>query len=296
MQNGILGSGYTFYQVIWFFFIYAFVGWCGEVVFKSVRRGHFINSGFFNGPVCPIYGFGAISVILILHPIQNNIFLLFFGAVILTSALELATGYFLNVAFHTRWWDYSKQKFNLGGYICPLFSLVWGVACIFLIKVFQPIIVDFVNIIPHVVGIVLLIIFSALMITDWVTTTIEIHHMNKELKKASEISNKIHDTSDTIAKGLGNKAIEVSGKIQDLKDKEEQKQDEVIANNENVELKNTREKIMHNLAMKNAYTRKRLIKAFPDMKNTSSYNDELTELKNTVNQPKEKKKDKKTDK
>lgn len=289
-MDSILGSGYSLYQVVWFFFIYSFVGWCGEVVFKSVRRGHFINSGFFNGPVCPIYGFGAISVILILHPIQNNLLLLFVGAVVLTSVLELATGYFLNIAFHTRWWDYSKQKFNLGGYICPLFSLVWGVACIFLIKVFQPIVKEFVKIIPNTVGMILIVVFSVLMIADWVTTSIEIHHMNKELEKAKDISSKIHATSDTIAKKLGNKAISVSGKIQDLKEKEEQKQDEKIASSEHVELKNTREKIMHNLAMKNAYTRKRLIQAFPNMRNTSSCNEELTELKDKINQPKEKNK------
>lgn len=71
--------GYSIYELLWLFFIYAFFGWCIEVVFCGLNEGHFINRGFLNGPVCPIYGVGGVIVVLCLTPIKDNIFLLFVG-------------------------------------------------------------------------------------------------------------------------------------------------------------------------------------------------------------------------
>ena len=114
--------GYTLYEIAAMFFIYAFLGWCIEVIYCGLNEGHFINRGFLNGPVCPIYGAGGVCVILFLTPIKDNIPLLFVGSAVLTSAMELITGYLLNKIFHARWWDYSDAPFNVGGYICLKFS------------------------------------------------------------------------------------------------------------------------------------------------------------------------------
>ena len=65
--------GYSIYELLWLFFIYAFFGWCIEVVFCGLNEGHFINRGFLNGPVCPIYGVGGVIVVLCLTPIKVNI-------------------------------------------------------------------------------------------------------------------------------------------------------------------------------------------------------------------------------
>ena len=92
--------GYSIYELLWLFFIYAFFGWCIEVVFCGLNEGHFINRGFLNGPVCPIYGVGGVIVVLCLTPIKDNIFLLFVGSALLTSILELITGFALDKIFH----------------------------------------------------------------------------------------------------------------------------------------------------------------------------------------------------
>ena len=77
---------HSFYLFLWIFFIYSFLGWCLEVCFFALNTGKFVNRGFLNGPVCPIYGFGVVIVVLCLTPLMENTLLLFLGSVLLTSA------------------------------------------------------------------------------------------------------------------------------------------------------------------------------------------------------------------
>ena len=79
---------YSFYQIAWIVIVYAFLGWCTEVAYAGVKRGKFVNRGFLNGPVCPIYGFGVLSVVLVLEPIKENTILLFLGSMLFCSVLE----------------------------------------------------------------------------------------------------------------------------------------------------------------------------------------------------------------
>lgn len=284
MQN-IFNSGYSLYQVIWFFFIYAFAGWCGEVVFKSIRTGKFVNRGFLNGPICPIYGFGAVAVILILHPIQNNLPLLFVGSVIVTSILELVTGYILKVLFHTQWWDYSDKKFNIGGYICLQFSLLWGIACVALIKIIQPLISDFVNLIPNILGIILLIIFGVLILSDLVATVVAVSKMNKQLEQITILAKEIRKGSNALAENLGDKAIKISNKIEE---KTQERKEQTVEKKKDTVLDQAREKIQ----TKYSYVIKRLVSAFPNMQNTKN-NEALNNLKNYFEELKNKKKENK---
>ena len=75
-------------QTLWLFLAYAFLGWCVEVAFHAVSTGRFINRGMANGPICPIYGFGVLLVLLLLEPVTAHFFLLFLGSVIVPTALE----------------------------------------------------------------------------------------------------------------------------------------------------------------------------------------------------------------
>lgn len=137
------------YQFLWIFFVYAFLGWCTEVSYAALRTGKFVNRGFLNGPVCPIYGCGVVVVLAGLEPLKGNFVLLFLGSVVLTSVLELATGFVLEKLFRQRWWDYSDKPFNLGGYICLEFSIMWGFACLFVVDILHPSIEFFIRLIPH---------------------------------------------------------------------------------------------------------------------------------------------------
>ena len=128
------------YLTLAYFLIYSFLGWCCEVIYCTLNSGTFVNRGFLNGPYCPIYGFGMVGILALLEPVFDNMPLLFLGATLITSSIELAGGWILYKLFHARWWDYSKKPFNLGGYICAEFSLIWGLATLGVIKFLHPVV------------------------------------------------------------------------------------------------------------------------------------------------------------
>lgn len=192
----------NFYELVWIFIIYAFLGWCTEVSYAALDRGIFVNRGFLNGPYCPIYGFGVVIVVTILTPLQDNLLLLFFGSFLLTSVLEYITGFLLEKVFHDRWWDYSNKPFNLHGYVCLKFSIYWGLACTFIMKVIHPIIYRGITWIPHTLGVVLLVIFMTVFIVDCCITVSTILKFNKRLKLMDEMAEKIHKLSDEIGENI----------------------------------------------------------------------------------------------
>ena len=161
---------HSFYLFLWIFFIYSFLGWCLEVCFFALNTGKFVNRGFLNGPVCPIYGFGVVIVVLCLTPLMENTLLLFLGSVLLTSLLELGVGFALEKLFHQRWWDYTNEPFNLGGYICLRFSLAWGLACLLVMEIIHPSVLWLIRHIPHTLGLVLLACFVSVMAVDLTAT------------------------------------------------------------------------------------------------------------------------------
>lgn len=198
-----------FYNVFFYFTIYAFFGWCLEVVYQAVEHGKFINRGFLNGPYCPIYGFGAIIVIGALEPLKSDPVILFVGSVILTSALELITGFLLEKIFHLQWWDYSDEKFNIGGYICLKFSLLWGVACLIAVRIIHPAIEAFVAAIPHKLGWVLICMISVDFISDTVVTVLAIANYRKHIILLTENSRQLRSLSDHIGEKLYDTVEEV---------------------------------------------------------------------------------------
>lgn len=206
------------YQLIWIFIIYAFLGWCMEVSFAALVTGKFVNRGFLNGPVCPIYGFGVVIVLSCLEPLRGSLPLLFLGSVLLTSALEWLTGFVLEKIFHQRWWDYSDEPFNLGGYICLRFSIAWGLACLFVVKILHPTVLLFIRVVPHTLGLALLGVFGAVMAVDLAATVRTIARINRDLGQIDELAAKIKDASNEFGENLADKVLDAAGKGADLKE------------------------------------------------------------------------------
>ena len=209
----------TIYEIAWYFFIYAFLGWCTEVSFFAVKKGKFVNRGFLNGPVCPVYGFGLVAVIAALTPLKDNLLLLFLGSVLITSALEFLTGWALEKIFHTRWWDYTENKFNLCGYICLEFSLIWGLAATAVMKIIQPLIQTAVGIIPQAAGWVLLGVFAAVILCDLAATVTTIHNMQKNLRALTAMAAEMHEISDKIGENISEKVLDIRGQGDDTKER-----------------------------------------------------------------------------
>lgn len=117
------------------FFIYAFVGWFIEVGFYLYKHNRFVNRGFLNGPLIPIYGFSAVLLHVFAGTLLEqsfsmvevfDILIVFISIIAVTTLLELVGGALLLHFFRARWWDYSSQKFNYRGFICLKYAIIWG--------------------------------------------------------------------------------------------------------------------------------------------------------------------------
>ena len=206
------------YQFLWIFFVYAFLGWCTEVSYAALRTGKFVNRGFLNGPVCPIYGCGVVVVLVGLTPLKGNFVLLFLGSVVLTSVLELTTGFVLEKLFRQRWWDYSDKPFNLGGYICLEFSIMWGFACLFVVDILHPSIEFFIRLIPHTLGWVLLGLVSAAMAVDLAATVRTIAKLNRQLDQIDQLARRLKTASNEFGENLADRVLEAAERSADWKE------------------------------------------------------------------------------
>lgn len=259
-----------------------------------------------HGAYCPIYGFGLIIVIVCLTPIKDSWLLLFVGSAVLTTVLEFITGFVLDKIFGRRWWDYSNKKFNIGGYICPQFTVVWGLACLAIMKVVQPAIAFAVGLIWKPVGIAALCLFYAAIITDVILTFPEVKKLRNEIRLIDELEKQLTAVSDSIGSGLSDKtsqAVEFSKEHGITPEEMQKKADELKARLETAsdgvkqrnaerlsELKdNTSERREELTARINELNKKlselkakhkRLYKAFPSLKNNRE------KLKNAISKRK----------
>ena len=190
--------GFSLYHILAYFLIYSCIGWCLEVIYAAVTTGQLINRGFLNGPVCPIYGFGVLIVLLVLEPVKDNLALLFFGSMVLTSALEFFIGFIMEQFFHDKWWDYSENPFNIKGYICLEFSLVWGAACVLVVDVIHPMIFKLICAIPEKLSLWLMVFFTAVLISDAVITLWNMLKLPKRLRAIDELEKAMTAVSDAI--------------------------------------------------------------------------------------------------
>jgi uncharacterized membrane protein len=202
----------SFTELLWLFFIYGFAGWCVEVIFHAANKGIFINRGFLIGPICPIYGYGLVAVILALTPIKDNVFLVYIGSVVICSVFELIVGWASEKFMHTRLWDYSDNAFNIGGYVCLKFSLLWGVGCICIIYIFHPMamkLVYLIEAIPHTHGNILLGILSAIFLADLGITGFNALKLDAHMRAIDEVAKAIEKLSYGIGDGLTDGTLKV---------------------------------------------------------------------------------------
>lgn len=256
MQSIMIGT-LTLYEAFAYFFIYSFLGWVTEVAFHAVTQGKFVNRGFLNGPVCPIYGTGVVVILLILGEWVNKPWLVFLVGVILPTLIELITGWALEKFFHNKWWDYSSRKFNFKGYICLEFSLLWGFAVLLVIDVLHPAVVWFAGLFGEIAGTVLVCVFSAFMLADLVITVLQVLKLNRKLEEIDDVARAMRKGSDYIGQKVADVTLIVEKGAVTAKnavsDYSERKKDE---------RNKRREKAIDAIVEKMP---KRLLKAFPQL-------------------------------
>lgn len=248
------------YQAIWIFLVYAFLGWCAEVAFAAVHKGKFVNRGFLNGPVCPIYGVGMLVVVTLLWGLRSNLILLFLGSAGLTTALEFATGWVLEKFFHDKWWDYSDKPFNVKGYICLEFTILWGLAAAFIVGAVHPFVFMLIKKTPFVLGIVLMAVFLAAFVTDLVITVTALAKLPKKLNTMLEAEKALKAISDKIGENISDTAIAAKEKGGELMEENKPRLEELKAEYEKKAAEYKRQ------FESRGFVHKRITEAFPNLK------------------------------
>lgn len=262
------------YQAVWIFIIYAFLGWCSEVAFAAVNKGKFVNRGFLNGPVCPIYGVGMLIVVLCLWNLRDRPLLLFLGSALLTTALEFVTGFVLERFFHDKWWDYSDMPFNIKGYVCLKFTILWGLAASFIIGAIHRFIYMLIEKTPFVLGVILLAVFSAAFIADFTVTLTALVKLPKKLKAMAEAERALRAVSDKIGENISDTTIAAKEKGEALAEEKKPRLEELKAEYE-------KKKKELSAMLERNFVQRRIFKAFPNLKNGryKAIFDRISELK-----------------
>ena len=186
-------AGTDMYHIINWFYIYSFLGWLWESSYVSFKEKKLVNRGFVTGPVCTIYGFGAVIVYLILKPISGNIILLYLGGVIVPTILEYATAVLMETLFHTSWWDYSKNKYNFQGRICLGASLGWGAFSVILFYVFRPFVERIVALYSAATGELLVRIATMVYAVDFGMSYMNAMQIGEKLRNMDAVMDELYE-------------------------------------------------------------------------------------------------------
>ena len=205
--------GQELYYLFYMLFIYSIIGWIYESCLISVQEKKLVNRGFLTGPIIPIYGFGAVTVYLVLWDYRSNLLIVFAAGCLLATVLEYITSLLMELAFHTRWWDYSNHPLNINGRISLLVSMFWGLLSVIMVAFMHPAIHYLIGIIPKQFGEIIGYVIIPLVFTDVVITiisTIELRKVLGRLKRLREditeyiSTSRIYETGEDILEKLSN--------------------------------------------------------------------------------------------
>ena len=189
-----------FYQFVYLFFAYSFLGWLGEVITTAVRKRRYQDRGVLNGPLCILYGVGGLTISFTLGELHESWFFLFALSTIYTTVLEWVAGHILERTSGTRWWDYSDEWFNLDGYICLGASLLWGALSVITIKWGNPLLLSLFDLIPAAVRAAVLWVLLVLFAIDAVGTLLTMLGLRYRWPPAEAVENRL--ASLTLRAGL----------------------------------------------------------------------------------------------
>ena len=271
-----------FWSAFLIFILFSFIGWICEVIYVGVTSAHkFVNRGFLHGPICPVYGFGGVVILMLPPSLYATWIPLFLASMILCTTVEYFVSWLMEKLFHTRWWDYSHYKIQLNGRICLLNSILFGFLGVVVIHFVYPLMIDLLNSLGqkviNVSGVIILAVLSV-DIFFTVRKLVDFANVMKKLKELGETLNSHYGQEEWFKKGsfidMINSVIE---RAENRKEEFSQKILEKIDKVQNLHLPSV----------------ELFIKKFPSIKSTK-YKDELNMIKEKIHQKIEaaKKKDK----
>lgn len=241
----------AFFNILTYWVIYSFLGWVLESIVRTICEKKIINTGFLKGPFCPIYGFGAIIMILFLDRFKNNVLFLFLISIIVLTLWEYIVGVLLEKLFSTKYWDYSDHKLNYKGRICLTNSIAWGILGVLFINYIHPFVMQMLNHVDFIYVFIITSIIALILLIDTIISVVKIKNIKSTLEKIEEINEQIKQ------------------KLLELKNKEK------IPSSDNIQNIINNLKIHRDRRIKHLYKRAyRLKKAFPAI-NTKEFTEIL---------------------
>jgi len=180
----------SFLNIFYFFVFYSFLGWLIESTFVSISQKRFVNRGFLDGPFCPIYGFGALTIILFVFPFHRQFLLFFLMSILVTSFIEYFTSWFFEKFFNVSWWNYSNKPLNINGRICLENCLYWGILSVLVLSFIHPYIIPLANFLSLYLGFFGVFLFTIYFIIDATDTFYILIEFKKMISQ--KISDNIH--------------------------------------------------------------------------------------------------------
>lgn len=203
---------YTVSLLLLYYFFYSSLGWLCESIYCSIGEKKWVNRGFLTGPLCPIYGTGAVVFIVCLgplkeYPIPVSVFgltfsitpvLVLLAGMVLADMVEFATSVIMEKLFHARWWDYSEKPFNIQGRICLQHTMYWGIFTIVFLYLIHPFFQTYAERIPEKTVYIILSVVLLLFVLDLINAV----RTAMDVKKVMDKVRKLTDTISKTAKDM----------------------------------------------------------------------------------------------
>lgn len=225
MMKAAVLAEYSVGQWVLVFFVYSLLGWIWEVSLFLVRERRFVNRGFLSGPLLPIYGFGAVGILLTCVPFKENLLIVALVGMISASLLEYVTGAAMEALFHVRYWDYSRQPFNLKGYICLLSAATWAVFSVLVVCGIHPLFRSYISQVPDMAALAL---SGALTVFAGIDTVISVRRA-MDLRALLEAMARYAKELELIHGGLDSVSDRVAEMIAAFAERVDEKQEELQA-------------------------------------------------------------------
>lgn len=193
-----------------YFIVYSVLGWCMETVYCSVLEKRLVPRGFLHGPLCPIYGVGALMMILWFQPLMKNPFLFYAVSTVCMSAWEYFVGWLLETATHMKYWDYSGYPLNLHGRICLWVCLAWGLLSFLVLYFIHPYVVSRLSVLRGAPLYFADGVFLGVLMTDSAATVYQ-------LVKASQMIERLQQTGEALRTYVGQGKAELTGKLGEVR-------------------------------------------------------------------------------
>lgn len=171
------------YDLAMLFFTYSFVAWLAETTVATIKEKDFRNRGFVSGPFCFIYGITGTLLTITLQDLRSNPFFLFLGCMVVSTAIEWFTGKLLERMKQKKWWDYSAKRWNLDGYICLQYSLLWGLLGFLVVQYGNGLLLSLYHVLPMLLRQILVWGLMAVGLLDMLNSLLSVCHMEKRLPR-----------------------------------------------------------------------------------------------------------------